>query len=169
MHRRIPVYKTGQIIGYALVDKDDYAWVSQWRWNLQRSREDNFYIVRTKYVGASKRVITIYLHREILGLQHNDGQTGDHKDGNIWNNCRSNLRVVTNVQNAQNRRKAPNKFVSNYRGVTYDISKKRKRRWRADVQISGKRFFLGYFFTELRAARVANDFRLKTMPFAIDR
>ena len=76
----------------------------------------------------------------------------DHIDGNKSNNLSVNLRWCTPSQNMMNRGKVEGKTSSQFKGVT-----KVRRKWRADIQVSGKRVYLGYFQTEHDAARAYND------------
>lgn len=75
----------------------------------------------------------------------------DHIDGNRLNNNLSNLRVVTQRENASICfRIDKNKFSSKYIGVTWD---KRRKKWFARIYISrGKFKFLGYFNSEMEAS-----------------
>lgn len=59
----------------------------------------------------------------------------DHLDGNGLNNRISNLRVVSNTENAKNTRAHENN-VSGITGVHWDV---RKKRWIAQGNIGGKR------------------------------
>jgi hypothetical protein len=87
---RIPVWKYGQIAGYAIVDAAD-AHHAEYRWRLTDG-----YAVR----GYSPNVIR--LHREVLGLIKDDGMEADHINRDTLDNRRSNLRAVTHAQNVQN-------------------------------------------------------------------
>jgi len=91
---------------------------------------------------------SIYMHREILGLLRAPKQVEtDHKDGDTLNNMRSNLRVATSAQNKANKCKQSNGRKSKYKGVTCFYG--RKKPWTAFAK--GK--YLGYFYTEVEAAR----------------
>ena len=89
---------------------------------------------------------SIQMHREILNPPPN--MKVDHIDGNGLNNQKSNLRIVTNRQNQQNRH---HKRTSKYPGVSWagNIGK-----WRTQIQLNGKRYYLGSFDLEVDAATV---------------
>ena len=73
------------------------------------------------------------------------GYVIDHIDGNTINNNISNLRLVTNRQNNQNRAIHRNGRLV---GCFYD---KQRRKWRAQIGVNGKRKYLGLFDTEQEA------------------
>ena len=70
----------------------------------------------------------------------------DHIDGNPGNNRWENLRLATNVQNQQNRKIASNN-TSGAKGVT-----RVGNRFAANIQVDGKRKYLGIFGTLNEAA-----------------
>src|SRR6185295_15306470 len=80
-----------------LLDDDVFEWASAHRWMPTYMRSGKVYVMR--HDGRQ----TLYLHREIMGLQRGDGLEVDHVDGDCLNNQRGNLRVVTHAQNQQNR------------------------------------------------------------------
>lgn len=83
----------------------------------------------------------LYLHREILGLEINDGTTVDHIDGNPAHNCKSNLRICTQQQNSMNREKGRDN-TSGFKGVSWN---RYHSRWASNIKANGRRIFLGYF------------------------
>jgi HNH endonuclease len=107
----------------ALVSKEDFDFVSQFRWYAAVSRRKDgsirtvyaIRVVRTvSAIRRSMRTISArrvevkttsqFMHRLILGLPSNPRLEVDHIDGNGLNNCRENLRWVTTSQNQRNRR-----------------------------------------------------------------
>lgn len=109
------------------------------------------------------------MHRAILGLRPGDPREGDHKNRDRLDNRRSNLRITEGkiqVQNQGGLKTYKGKPVeSRYRGV-YKVKKKGRwtGRWKAVVA----NHYLGCFGSEEEAAAVAADYRLKTMPYALD-
>ncbi|APM39404.1 HNH endonuclease [Clostridium kluyveri] len=77
----------------------------------------------------------------------------DHIDGNGLNNCKSNLRIVTSQQNSFNRRYKVLK-TSKYKGVYWNSQFKR---WKARIQVDGKRILIGTFENEEDAARAYSE------------
>jgi hypothetical protein len=152
----IPVYSGRKITGHTIVDDED-AHQSAHRW-----RVIDGYAIRTS--RADGRARTIRLHREILGLTHGDSLASDHINRNRLDNRRSNLRVVTRAQNAQN---VPSHrgSSSKYRGVTWYA---RARKWLAQAKFNGRNHFLGYYRIEEDAAAAASEFRRANMAHAIE-
>lgn len=155
----IPLYLRGAVVGEALVDEEDFAYLSQWTWR-RRDRHKISYAVRSEWHRGI--TVDIFMHRVILGC--GEGEQGDHKNGDGLDNRRSNLRKLAPGQNQQNIRSHQGS-TSQYRGVWWD---KRCQRWRARVHHSGRNYWLGYFASELEAAQVALAKRLELFPFAIE-
>ena len=121
---------------YAYVDAADYEWLNQWQWRLCNG-----------YAGRSEKGKIILMHRQIM--QPPPGMIVDHADGNKANNCRGNLRVCTSAQNSRNKRKQT-RSRSRFKCVYYDTT---IGKWFARCRYGGKNPVLGYFDTEIEAAR----------------
>ena len=76
----------------------------------------------------------------------------DHIDGNPLNNQKSNLRNATKSQNGMNRKSNRNSS-SKYKGISWN---KQNKKWRGEIQKNKKRYGLGYFKSEIEAARAYN-------------
>lgn len=95
---------------FALIDPDDYAWVSRHRWSIvkSRARGDNprkLYAVRKESGWSGGR--TIYLHKEVLersGIKPPSDKhvIGDHRNGDSLDCRKINLRWATHAMNAKN-------------------------------------------------------------------
>ena len=111
----------------------------------------------------------LYLHREIMGLPPSGAQSADepvvdHINGDPLDNRRSNLRVVTRAQNAQNRRARGG--TSRHRGVALIPA---TGRWLAQAGLHGSLHYIGTFATEAAAASAARRWRSDHMPFSVER
>lgn len=128
----------------AIVDDDIYEQIKNRAWRLVKVSNDAVY-VGWKSHKAGKDV-TVYLHRLVMGFPK--GMV-DHERGNIFDNRREKLRVVTNSQNQMNsaKRKAPT--TSQYKNVTWN---KKLEKWKAQIAVDGETIFLGYFDQERHAA-----------------
>lgn len=122
------------------------------------------------YTATLPKRKTVLMHRQILGMAPDDRRSGDHKNRNRLDNRRSNLRVIPLLAQPQNQGKTKlfkgKPTESKYRGV-YKVKKdggKWYGGWKAVVD--GK--YLGYFASEEAAAEVAQQYRLQTMPHALD-
>jgi len=136
---------------FALVDKEDFSYVGFRRWHLSAG-------YAARWLGDN----LIFLHRELMNAP-NDREV-DHKNGDILDNRRSNLRLVTRGQQAQNQRNRSGS-TSRYRGVSWDAE---RGLWRANAMIRGRGYALGRFASEDEAGRVAADFRRRYMPFSVE-
>lgn len=116
----------------------------------------------TRYAGVAetggyeKRA----LHRELMG--NPDGEV-DHRNRDVLDNRRANLRVATHMENAQNQGGHVDAFYSKHRGVSYN---KRRRKWIARARANGVDHWLGCHSTEEAAADAAARFREHNMPYS---
>lgn len=129
--------------GYiAMVDNKDFKSLSQYSWFAWTPRN---YAARNIKVNGKQK--PLFMHRVIMGVTNN--KKVDHKDGNVLNNCRKNLRICTQGQNAQNR--SPN-IGKQYKGI-YRVA---EEKWRAYIRYNYKRIHIGYFHTDKEAATAYN-------------
>lgn len=99
----LPAHLSGAVIPLSrglctVVDTDDAEYLGQWQWIALRAKPGRFYAGR--FAKVDGRRIFILMHREIL--QAPSGLHVDHRDNDSLNNRRSNLRLGTRCQNAQN-------------------------------------------------------------------
>ena len=76
---------------FALVDDEDYEWLSQWKWYCSTTG----YAVR----GCKNRIL--YMHREIAKTK--PGMLTDHINRNKLDNRKENLRFCSHRENMKNR------------------------------------------------------------------
>lgn len=149
--RQIPLTQ-GKV---ALVDATNYEWLNQWRWHVKQDGH-TFYAARNITVAKNKRRIE-RMHRLILRLQPGNEQQCDHRDGNGLNNQISNLRVCTRAQNQHSQRNQRG-GTSKYKGVHWSH---RENKWCSKIQLNRKQIHLGYFGSEVKAARAHDVAALK--------
>ena len=132
----------------ALVDDEDFASVSPFKWYANRMGH-HYYAVRNVVQAGGRRGAAL-MHREILTAPA--GFEVDHRrhfdEERIVDNRRSNLLVCTKSDNQHNRGKYK-RGTSIFKGVCAI-----GRRWRADLRIKGKRIYLGCYEREVDAALV---------------
>ena len=140
----------------ALVDDEDYEFISQWKWYAQwHPKLHGYYAARHTRVaehGPGGKQRTINMHRvvaERMGLEI-AGLFVDHIDRKATlDNRRGNLRVATNSQSAMNQSPQRGR-TSDFKGVSWHEA---HGKWQTAIKINGKRKFLGYFVLESDAAR----------------
>ena len=126
----------------ALVDDDDYPYLSQWKLTYS----GGYALRKEKRGGKAYRIL---LHRQITNAPQ--GLDVDHWDGNGLNNCRSNLRISTRSQNNANRK--PYAFsASKYKGVHFRRDRQQNP-WRVSIGYNNQRIWIGVFADEVEAAQ----------------
>ncbi|VWD01890.1 pathogenesis-related transcriptional factor and ERF protein [Burkholderia aenigmatica] len=135
--------------GYsAIVDDEDFDDLSRFSWYAMGAGEA---IYAARYASIEQGGPVIYMHRQIIG---GNPVCVDHANRDTLDNRRANLRAADVSRNAAN----VGLSVSNrsgFKGVVWDAT---REKWRADIRVNGRRFFLGYYSTSEEAAR-AYDFR----------
>jgi hypothetical protein len=136
---------------FALLDCKDYYRYGHLKWTAT-GKDGKFYAIRGVRTGPREIKIRS-LHREIMNAK--DGELIDHRNGNSLDARRANLRRATMSQNSYNRQKTKSKLsTSKYRGVTYFP---RTGRWLTRIKYRGKSIYLGYFESEINAAKAYDD------------
>lgn len=117
----------------ALIDRRDKIKFSNVKWTASWSG--------TKWYVKSDRK---YLHRLIVDAPA--GLEVDHINGNSLDNRSENLRICTHQQNTFN-------SYSKKKGRKYKGIFKKRKKWTAQVRISGVKHSVGSFSTRLEAAK----------------
>jgi hypothetical protein len=144
MTKQIPLrgkYGEGK---FALVDDDDYEYLSQYKWR----GDAKGYARYSVYSKPQKKILTVMMHRLILNTP--DDLHTDHWNGDRLDNRRSNLRVATMQQNMANQK--AHGGTSNFKGVGF-----RHGLWQAQIGVDQKVLHIGVFDTQRAAAQAYND------------
>jgi hypothetical protein len=133
---------------FALIDAADADAVLRYHWHLHSSG----YAARPRRAEDGPGPGAIFMHRAILEAP--DGTVVCRQPGSSRrDNRRGNLRLATLAQSRVGvALRRDNR--SGYRGVTWC---KRYGTWQAQIQVDGKRHFLGYFTDKEDAARAYDD------------
>jgi len=135
----------GAISGEVIFDDDDILLLFNYRWHIaRRSRNVAYAMARDHGCKA------VYMHQLILPAPK--GMMVDHINGNGLDNRRCNLRLCVKVENQRNQRP---RFGKRFKGVHFNtrlISKP----WSASIRVKYKTLHLGYFATEIEAAKAYN-------------
>lgn len=123
------------------IDKEDYEIVNKHTWHIGWRG----------YILSNINNKRVQLHRILMNAPKE--LVVDHIDGNILNNRKENLRIVTISENARNRKNKSKNSSSKYFGVSWD---KNKKRWHAVIRPGEKTIFLGVFKDEIDAALAYN-------------
>lgn len=129
----------GQVAFYDLEDAEK---IEKFTWNARWDSESKTFYAESGSVG--------FMHRFIMGLKRGDKRQVDHINHNGLDNRKENLRVVTNKQNAQNRK--------DVKGYTWH---KAYELYEAKIKVDGKTISLGSFKLESDARQAYLDARTK--------
>jgi len=126
--------------GYeAIVDDEDYKYLSQWKWHYNAG-----YAIRGIYVGTgrkNRKMVKVLMHRVINKTPN--GYDTDHINRNKLDNRKLNLRSVVrsfNIINSKLRK-------DNTYGVRGVFWNKSNNNWRSAISINNKKISLGSFKT----------------------
>lgn len=135
--------------GYeTLVDDTDYEELAKYSWYYKNSNGGG-YAARNVFRANGKRT-TIRMQRQIMKTPK--GFETDHINGDKLDNQRANLRIVTKSQNQWNRKKQAGS--SKYKGVYWN---KKNQRYHVQLQMNGKKVWLGYYATEEEAGEAYKE------------
>lgn len=129
----------------ALVDTEDFDRVNAFNWhaNVQILKSGITYVRATRQTKRRN----VYLHHQVLNIMPWDlgeDEEIDHRDKNPLHCFKSNLRVVTHLENMAN-----SVLAYTSRGVCFN---KRAKLWMAYLAIPIQpRKYLGYYKTEVQA------------------
>ncbi len=124
-----------------LVDDEDFDYLNQFKWCAAK-------IGKNYYASKGRCSNLIKMHRLITHAPK--GLVVDHIDHNTLNNQKYNLRICTSGQNTANRTASG---ISKYLGVSVFQNGKFRGRISGYISSNKRRFSLGFFKTEIDAAR----------------
>jgi hypothetical protein len=134
------IKRSGEYV-FSNIDDTDFEKVKDIRWRLDRY---GYIFWRQRLSNKQK---TWRLHRVIMNAK--DNEIVDHKDGNLLNNQRMNLRICSVKVNAMNIHKNK-RNTSGYKGVS---KCKLLNKWRANIGFNGRTISLGTFSNQIQAAK----------------
>ena len=143
--KEIPLTK-GKV---ALIDDEDFELVSRYRWHAWKAETCRSWYAHANTTTEQGRRTMISMHRLIL--RAGPGQATDHENLNGLDNRRHNLRFCNKRKNAANRVKVASRpCTSRFKGVCWHRA---ARRWVAQIQVNGRKIYIGWFESEIHAAR----------------
>ena len=136
-----------------LLDYDHASGIFIWRVNRGRVMAGIVagYYDKEGYISIKIDGIQYKAHRLAWFYETGEWPTMnlDHRDGNRSSNQLDNLRLATQHQNMQNKRKAHINSRSGILGVSWD---KNNKRWEASIYVAGKTRHIGRFSTSKEAS-----------------
>jgi hypothetical protein len=154
------ICKNGEI---ALCDDEDYPLLSRFIWYMGSELKSGGYPCCFIY-GQHNTRKQIFMHQLVMP----SAVFVDHEDRNKMNNQKENLRPATWQENQWNKGKARScrfgKPTSQYKGVSFRPLRG-KDRWLAMIKhvelgkhkSTGKMIYIGYYDTEIEAAKAYNE------------
>lgn len=148
---RIKIYdKNGNEKAESIIDIDDIEKVKKYKWHTRKAKDG--YRVATRINGK-----IVYLSNLIMNIKSNRFNMIDHKNHDLFNNTKNNLRKASASQNQHNSRISKNNS-SGYKGVCWC---KRDKKWKAYIRLNSKLINLGYYNDIKDAVRSFNEAAIK--------
>jgi len=136
---------------FAVVDEEDFERVNQYTWCAHRIK-GKYYATRRVIIDGKASIRA--MHCFIMNCKLSDI---DHVNNNGLHNYKSNLRDCTHAQNMRNRIKSIN-LTSKYKGVSLGNN---GNKFRSQIHVNKKGIFLGYFISEIEAAKAYDAAAIK--------
>lgn len=147
-HYEICLYnKRCEEIAKTKIDKKFLNKAKNYKWGL----DGRGYVSSSGRFGKKQ----IKLHQLIIGIKK--GYVIDHKDHDILNNQKNNLRHITQHQNTMYCC-IPKNNTSGYKGLWWN---KEKKKWSVEIKVRYKKIFLGHFEDKKRAIIVRQQAEIK--------
>lgn len=128
----------GPVVRCVLIDEASLELVGERSWHPHRAHG-----AVTGYASARCGPL---LHRVIAGADK--GEQVDHENGHVWDNRRGNLRIVTPLQNSQNKKFSAKMKTGGFKGVS-----PHGRKFRCAIGHNYRTVYLGLHATAEDAAR----------------
>ncbi len=147
----IAIYKDSESFIVSINEEDwDRVRVRVYSWSLTFNKKENSFKGLKTNLGNRKYVS---LHRFIM-MPENGKIWVDHKNGNILDNTRNNLRLANPSVNAKNVKGDRKNNTSGHKGVIWH---KATQKWGAQIQNNGKHIWLGLFLMKEDAIKAYNE------------
>ncbi|MGA2915217.1 MAG: AP2 domain-containing protein, partial [Sedimentisphaerales bacterium] len=130
---------------YAKVDPEDFKYLNLFKWFAKIDKS-------TYYAARIENGKKIYMHRQIMRPMR--GLVVDHINHKGFDNRKDNLKIVTIAENNYNSRKTSRTTTSIYKGVS---KCKKTNKWRAVICANEIDMHLGYFDSEIEAAKTYDE------------
>lgn len=132
-----------------IFDLEDYDKIKKYTWHLST----NGYVITTIYKRKTKEHKGMMLHRYLMNVQDIPWNKCviDHINGNIKDNRKLNLRVVTQSENGMNSKLSKN----NTSGVVGVVQQNNK--WAAYIRYKTEQIYLGIFDTFEEAVKTRKE------------
>lgn len=141
----------------ALCVKRD-RWEKGWPWRiLKTSNVRGYEYIR---IARKEKGRSLKIHRilwEAFRGQIPVGLGIDHINGDPLDNRIDNLRLATQQEQNRNKSRKTNRKMKGKKGVYFISGRALKKPWLAKIIINKKAIHLGYFVTELEAAKAYNE------------
>jgi hypothetical protein len=130
-------------MGYrAIVDPEDFEWLSQWSWHAHYKPKCGKAYAKRKIAGKKN----LLMHRALAERWGWDisGKLIDHKNGDRVDNRKCNLRVASASENSAN--------IQNVSGIYFETA---RNRWRGEVRFKSERHVFSDCISQDHAQAVA--------------
>lgn len=144
--------------GQAIVDDDLYDRLNQFSWRMGDNKRYVITHIRCEHGPRTTR----YLHQIVIALTNQTcicdstyaeyGLSINHKNWDKLDNRSENLEIISAERNSQMQRKKATD-ASGYRGVH-----KYHNKWRVQINVGGKKIYIGAYETETTAAQKYNEY-----------